>query len=46
MWRDTVTQMTQFNEGKGFEGIKTSKIFEFENTRDYVKKCCTDKKGK
>ena len=32
--------MTQFNQGKEYEGIRTIKIFEFENTRSYVKKCC------
>ena len=29
--------MTQFNEGKGYEGITTNKIFQFENTRSGVK---------
>ena len=32
--------MTQFNEGKGYGEIWTSKIFKFENTRSDVKKCC------
>ena len=36
----TVPQMTQFNQGKGYEQIKTIKIIEFENTEKDVKKCC------
>ena len=40
MWCETLPQMTQFNEGKGWEGIRTINIFEFENARSYVKKCC------
>ena len=36
---ETVSQMTKFNERKGYKGIKTIKIFEFENTRSYIKKC-------
>ena len=39
MW-DCALQMTQFNEGEKYEWIRTSKIFEFENTKSYVKKCC------
>ena len=31
--------MIQFNKGKGYKGIRTIKIFEFENTRSFVKKC-------
>ena len=31
--------VTQFYEGKGYQGIRTIKIFEFENTRnDIIKK--------
>ena len=33
-------QMTKFSEGKGYKGIRTIKIFEFENTENYVKKFC------
>ena len=32
--------MAQFNEGMGHKRIRTLKIFEFENTRSHVKKCC------
>ena len=43
--RETVTQfndnlVAQFNEGMGHKRIRTLKIFEFENTRSHVKKCC------
>ena len=31
--------ITQFNQGKGYRGIRTIKIFEFENTISDVKKC-------
>ena len=34
--------MTQFNEGKGYEGIGTIKIFDIENTSAEVKKKCHD----
>ena len=30
--------MTQFNEEKGYVGIRTIKIFEFQNTRTDFKK--------
>ena len=30
--------MAQFNEGKGYKGIGTIKIFEFENTRSETSK--------
>ena len=30
--------MTQFNEGEKYEWIRTIKIFEFENTKSYIKK--------
>ena len=33
--------MTHFDEGKGYEGIRTIKIFEFENRRSDIKKCCS-----
>ena len=32
--------MTQFNEGKEYKGIRTIKIFEFENMGSEIKKCC------
>ena len=35
--------MTQFDEGKGYEGIRI-KIFEFENARSDIKKCCSHRK--
>ena len=31
---------TQFNEGKGYKGNGSIRIFEFENTKNDVKKCC------
>ena len=31
--------MTQYNEGKGYQGIRTFKTVKFENTRSDVK-CC------
>ena len=36
--------MTQFNEGKGYEGIRTIKISKFENAKNEV--LITEKKGK
>ena len=43
---ETVSQfncnlMTQFDEGKRYIGIRTIKIFEFENIRRDIKKCCS-----
>ena len=34
--------MTQFYEGKGYEGITTTRIFEYENTKTGVRKCCDE----
>ena len=31
--------MTQFNEGESYQGIRTIKTFESENTRNNIK-CC------
>ena len=31
--------MTQFEEGKGYDGIRTMKILEFEIKRINIKKC-------
>ena len=33
-----------FNEGKGYEGIRTIKIFEFDNTRSYFKELRSPRK--
>ena len=33
--------MTQFNEGKGYRGIRAVKTLKFENTRGDAKKCCS-----
>ena len=42
--RENATQfnnlMSQLNEGMEHKRIRTLKIFEFENTRNCVKKCC------
>ena len=39
--------ITQFIEGRGHKGITIIKIFEFENTKRNIKKCCSHReKGK
>ena len=38
--------MAKFTEGMDHKIIRTLKIFEFENTKSHVKKCCVTEKLK